>query len=61
MEQILKTGDTLFGNEVELFTGFKRCDMEGSWVEGNGMVNIETDEPLPAVLRAFIFQLENEP
>lgn len=60
-EQILKTGDTLFGNEVELFTGFKRCDMEGSWVEGNGMVNIETDEPLPAILRAFIFQLENEP
>lgn len=60
-EAILKTGDSLFGNPVDLVTGFVRCDYDGRWTEGDGMVNMETDQPLPAIIRAFVYQLENEP
>lgn len=60
-EQIMKRGDSLFGTPVELQSGFKRCDIEGSWTEGNGQVVMETSEPLPCLIRSLAFQLENEP
>lgn len=60
-EVLLSTGDELFGSEVELQSGFKPCEMEGSWTEGGGSVVMETESPLPCIIRAFAFQTENEP
>jgi hypothetical protein len=60
-EQILKDGGGLFGNPIDLRTGFQRCDIEGSWADGNGQVVMQSDVPLPALVRSFVFQLENEP
>ncbi|NKX16194.1 hypothetical protein HGG75_10695 [Ochrobactrum pseudogrignonense] len=59
-EQLLKTGGGLFGNEIELRTGIIPCDIEGSW--GNGaQIVMETDEPLPLLIRALVMQLDSEP
>lgn len=58
---LLFTGDELFGSEVELQSGFKRAEIEGSWAEGQGMVAMETDDPLPLIIRSLVFQNESEP
>lgn len=60
-EQILKDGGGLFGNPITLRTGFQRCEIEGSWADGEGKVVMESATPLPALIRSFVFQLENEP
>lgn len=61
IEQILKSGDGLFGNPIDLQTGFVRCDYESSWAEGNGQIVMETDAPLPALIRSLELQVEGEP
>ncbi|KFB11029.1 hypothetical protein [Nitratireductor basaltis] len=58
---LLATGDELFGNKVELQTGFKRADIEGSWTEGDGQIVMETDKPLPLIIRSLMLQNESEP
>lgn len=60
-EQLLKTGDTLFGNKIELRTGFVPCDISGSWMEGEGKLVFETSEPLPLLVRSLVLQLESTP
>lgn len=60
-EQIMHTGDTVFGNSADLVTGFTRCDIEGSWAEGDGKVIMQTSDPLPCLIRSFVFQVESEP
>lgn len=60
-EQLLKTGDTLFGNKTELRTGFVPCDISGSWMEGEGKLVFETSEPLPLLVRSLVLQLESTP
>ncbi|QYM72909.1 hypothetical protein K1X45_00050 [Pseudochrobactrum sp. Wa41.01b-1] len=60
-EQLLKTGETLFGNKLELRTGIIPCDIQGSWMQGGGQVVIETDEPVPLLVRALVLQLESTP
>jgi hypothetical protein len=59
-EQLLKTGGGLFGNEIELRTEIIQCDIEGSWGDGAQIV-METDEPLPLLIRALVMQLDSEP
>jgi len=59
-EQLLKTGGGLFGNEIELRTGIIPCDIEGSWGDAAQIV-METDEPLPLLIRALVMQLDSEP
>ncbi len=60
-EQLLKTGDSLFGSAIELHTGFVPCDLSGSWMEGGGKLIFETDEPLPLLVRSLVLQLESTP
>ena len=60
-EQIYKTGDTLFGNAVQLQSGVVPCQIEGSWIEGDGKIVFETDQPLPLLIRSLILQIEGEP
>lgn len=60
-EQILKAGDTMFGNAVSLKTGFERCDFESSWGQGEGKIVMESSKPLPALVRSLVLQLESEP
>ena len=60
-EQLLKTGDSLFGSAIELRTGFVPCDLSGSWMEGGGKLVFETDEPLPLLVRSLVLQLESTP
>lgn len=60
-EQIYKTGDTLFGNAVQLQSGVVPCQIEGSWIEGDGKIVFETDQPLPLLIRSLILQVEGEP
>lgn len=61
VEQLLKTGSGLFGSEIELRSGVIACDISGSWSEGDAKAIIETDEPLPLLVRALILQLDSEP
>jgi len=60
-EQLMKRGDEMFGEPIALQTGFIRCDIEGSWVESQGQVDMQTDEPFPCLIRSFVYQLEAEP
>lgn len=60
-EQIYKTGDTLFGNAVQLQSGVVPCQIDGSWIEGDGKIVFETDQPLPLLIRSLILQVEGEP
>lgn len=60
-EQLMNHGDELAGNAAELFTGFKHCEIEGSWAEGGGSVVMETDAPLPLLIRSIVMQLDSEP
>lgn len=60
-EQIYKPGDMLFGNAVQLRSGVFGCQIEGSWVEGDGKIALETDHPLPLLVRSLILQIEGEP
>jgi len=60
-EQIYKTGDTLFGNAVQLQSGAVPCQIEGSWIEGDGKIVFETDHPLPLLIRSLSLQVEGEP
>lgn len=60
-EQIYKTGDTLFGKSVQLQSGVVPCQIEGSWIEGDGKIVFETDQPLPLLIRSLILQVEGEP
>ncbi|MFI3905602.1 hypothetical protein [Ochrobactrum sp. S1502_03] len=59
-EQLLKTGGGLFGNPIELRTGIIPCDIEGSWGD-EAQIVMETDEPLPLLVRALVMQLDSEP
>lgn len=59
--QIYKTGDTLFGNAVQLQSGVVPCQIDGSWIEGDGKIVFETDQPLPLLIRSLILQIEGEP
>lgn len=61
VEQIMKSGDGLFGSPIDLQTGFVRCDYESSWAEGNGQIVLESSEPLPALIRSLELQVEGEP
>jgi hypothetical protein len=61
VEQLMKRGDSMFGEPVDLRSGFIRCDIEGSWVESEGQVDMQTDAPLPCLIRSFVYQLEAEP
>lgn len=60
-EQILKDGDILFGSPVQLTTGSVRCEIEGSWAEGDGKLVMETEYPLPLLIRSLMLQTEGEP
>lgn len=60
-EQMMKSGDGLFGSPIDLQTDFVRCDFESSWAEGNGQIVMETSEPLPALIRSLALQVEGEP
>ncbi len=60
-EQIYKTGDTLFGNAVQLQSGVVPGQITGSWIEGDGKIIFETDQPLPLLIRSLILHIEGEP
>lgn len=60
-EQLFKPGDELFGNKVSPVTGVIPCQIEGSWVRGDGKIAFETDHPLPLLVRSLILQIEGEP
>jgi hypothetical protein len=60
-EQILPTGGELFGNAITLKTGFTHCQIEGSWAEGSGQIVMEVSDPLPAIVRSLVLQIEHEP
>ena len=46
-----------------LATGVYRCDMDHSWLEeeSRGRVVLKSSDPLPATVRAIVFQKENKP
>lgn len=60
-EQLLKTGDELFGSKLQLRTGIIPCDIQGSWMEGSGQIVVETSDPVPLIVRALVLQLESTP
>jgi len=60
-EQIYKPGDLLVGNAVSLTSGVTQCQISGSWLQGDGKIVFETDQPLPLLIRSLILQLEGEP
>lgn len=60
-EQLLKTGDELFGSKLQLRTGIIPCDIQGSWMDGNGQIVVETSDPAPLIVRALVLQLESTP
>lgn len=61
IEQAMKRGGDLFGNKIELRSGFVPCDLDGSWTQGGGRIIMETDEPLPLLIRSLVMQLESTP
>lgn len=61
IEQVMKRGGDIFGSKIELRTGFVPCDLDGSWLQGGGRIIIETDEPLPLLIRSLVMQLESTP
>lgn len=61
IEQLMKRGGNLFGSKIELQTGFTACDLDGSWLDGGGRIIMETDEPLPLLIRSLVMQLESTP
>jgi len=60
-EQVMKRGGDLFGSKLELRTGFVPCELDGSWIQGGGRIVMETDEPLPLLIRSLVMQLESTP
>lgn len=54
-------GDAMAGFGVELMSAFQRCDIEGSWAQGYGRIEMSTSKPLPALVRSVILQTESEP
>nr|WP_313709011.1 hypothetical protein [Brucella intermedia] len=60
-EQAMKRGSELFGSKLELRSGFIPCDLDGSWLQGGGRIIMETDEPLPLLIRSLVMQLESTP
>lgn len=60
-DQNMQDGGSLFTQPPELKTGFIRCDIEGSWTQGQGKIAVETAAPLPLLIRAISLQVENEP
>jgi hypothetical protein len=54
-------GNAMAGQAVELVEGMMRCDIEGSWAQGNGQIEMSTDKPLPALIRSIVMQAEHEP
>lgn len=60
-EQLMNYGDEMIGNAAGLVTGFKHCEIDGSWAEGGGSVVMETDAPLPLLIRSVVMQLDSEP
>ncbi len=61
VEQAMKRGGELFGSKIELRSGFVPCDLDGSWMQGGGRIIMETDEPLPLLIRSLVMQLESTP
>lgn len=61
IEQLMKRGGNLFGSKIELQTGFTACDLDGSWLDSGGRIIMETDEPLPLLIRSLVMQLESTP
>jgi len=51
----------LFGSSAEVFDGFQRIEIEGSWAEGGGQVTVRTDSPLPMLVRSIVLRVEGEP
>lgn len=60
-EALMKRGDELFGNAIALVSGFQKAEITSSWAEGGGSIVMETDEPLPLLVRSVVLQLESEP
>lgn len=60
-EQVMKQGGGLFTDPASLVSGYQRCDIEGSWAEGQGRIVMECDDPLPCLVRAVALQSEVEP
>lgn len=60
-DQILPEGGGMFSAPTSLKTGFIRCDMDSSWAQGQGKIVMETDDPLPLLIRAVMLQSETEP
>jgi len=60
-DQILPEGGGMFSAPTSLKTGFIRCDMDSSWAQGQGKIAMETDDPLPLLIRAVMLQSETEP
>jgi hypothetical protein len=58
---MLKKGQGLFGSKIDLVTGIVSCEMEGDWMRSGGSVLLETDDPLPLLVRGIIPQIEAEP
>jgi hypothetical protein len=54
-------GNAMAGQAVELVDGAWRCEIEGSWAQGNGQIEMSTSKPLPALIRSIIMQAEHEP
>jgi hypothetical protein len=60
-QQILQEGGGLFTAPTSLKTGYIRCDFDSSWAAGQGKIVMETDDPLPLLIRAVSLQSEYEP
>jgi hypothetical protein len=59
-QQILQEGGGLFTAPTSLKTGYIRCDFDSSWAAGQGKIVMETDDPLPLLIRAVSLQSEYE-
>lgn len=55
-----RMGNSVSGFGVELITGVQRCNLDGSWTSA-GQIEMKTSEPLPALIRSVIMQVEHEP
>lgn len=53
--------DAFTGNPVELVTGIMSCDIEGSWLSGDGRIVLRTSAPLPAIIRMVEIKAEYTP
>src|SRR5690606_13014423 len=40
-------GSSMAGNPVDLISGFRPCEIEGSWAQGEGRIVLVSEAPLP--------------